>query len=52
MIKKKILYIDLDGVLVDIGKSFDDFFETHPHLRERYKGFPDHIQGIFRNAPH
>jgi len=47
---KKILYIDMDGVLVDLGKSFDDFFTKHPHLKERYKDCPDHIQGIFRNC--
>lgn len=46
---KKILYIDMDGVLVDLGGAFDKFFDLHPTLRERYKTHPDHIQGIFRN---
>ena len=30
---------------------FDKFFDLHPYLKERYKDNPDHIQGIFRNAP-
>ena len=51
MIKKKIVYIDMDGVLVDFGKAIDDWFQNHPHLKERYKTFPDHIQGLFRIAP-
>jgi 5'(3')-deoxyribonucleotidase len=49
--KKKIIYIDMDGVLVDLSKEFDRFFTNNPHLKERYKKNPDHIQGIFRNAP-
>lgn len=49
--KKKIVYIDMDGVLVDLGKAFDKFFELHPYLKERYKDNPDHIQGVFRNPP-
>ena len=48
---KKILYIDMDGVLVDLEKAFDKFFDLHPYLKERYKNNPDHIPGIFRNAP-
>ena len=48
---KKILYIDMDGVLVDLEKEFDKFFTNHPHLKDRYKDNPDHIPGIFRNAP-
>ena len=41
----------MDGVLVDLGKAFDTFFELHPYLKERYKDYPDHIQGVFRNPP-
>ena len=51
MTKKKIVYIDMDGVLVDFGKAIDDWFVNHPHLEDRYKTFPDHIQGLFRIAP-
>lgn len=49
--KKKIVYIDMDGVLVNLEKAFDKFFELHPYLKDRYKHNPDHIQGVFRNAP-
>jgi len=51
MNKKKIVYIDMDGVIVDFGKAIKDWFEKHPHLEERYKTHPDHIQGLFRIAP-
>jgi len=48
-LKKKVVYIDMDGVLVDFNQALLDWFEKHPHLKERYKDNPDHIQGIFRN---
>ena len=48
---KKIVYIDMDGVLVDLGAEMDKWFETHPHLIEKFKNCPDHITGIFRNPP-
>ena len=51
MTEKKIVYIDMDGVLVDFDKGMKTWFENHPHLKERYKDNPDHIQGIFRNPP-
>ena len=49
--KKKIVYIDMDGVLVDFSKAIEDWFTNHPHLKDRYSEFPDHIQGLFRIAP-
>jgi 5'-nucleotidase len=49
--KKKIVYIDMDGVLVDLQKEFDKFFETHPHLTKKFDGCPDHIPGVFRTPP-
>ena len=49
--EKKIVYIDMDGVIVDFGAAIKNWFETHPHLQERYKSNPDHIQGLFRNPP-
>ena len=49
--KKKIVYIDMDGVIVDFGAAIKDWFDKHPHLVERYKTHPDHIQGLFRNPP-
>ena len=35
--KKKIVYIDMDGVLVDLKAEFDKWFGRHPHLIEKYK---------------
>jgi 5'-nucleotidase len=51
MTKKKIVYIDMDGVLVDLQAAFDKVFEQNPKLKEQYKDNPDHIQGIFRTPP-
>ena len=48
---KKIVYIDMDGVLVNFDYAIKDFFNKYPHLEERYKNNPDHIQGLFRNPP-
>ena len=48
---KKIVYIDMDGVLVDLGAEMNKWFENHPHLVEKFKKCPDHIPGIFRNPP-
>lgn len=49
--RKKIVYIDMDGVLVNFDYAIKDFFKKYPHLEERYKNNPDHIQGLFRNPP-
>jgi 5'-nucleotidase len=49
--QRKIIYFDMDGVLVDLSREFDDWFERNPHLKGRYKNNPDHIHGIFRNPP-
>ena len=49
--EKKIVYIDMDGVLVNFGAAIQDWFDKHPHLEERWKDMPDHIQGLFRNPP-
>ena len=51
MNKKKIVYIDMDGVIVNFGAAIQDWFDKHPHLVDRYKHNPDHIQGLFRNPP-
>ena len=50
-LNKKILYIDMDGVLVDFNKAITNFLDVHPHLKDKFKGCPDHIPGIFRNPP-
>ena len=46
---KKIIYIDMDGVLVDLNSEIKNWFNNHPHLIEKFKNCPDHIPGIFRN---
>jgi 5'(3')-deoxyribonucleotidase len=45
----KRIFIDMDGVLVDLGAEFDKWFEEHPNLTHKYKHCPDHIPGIFRD---
>ena len=50
-LNKKILYIDMDGVLVDFNAAITDFLEKNPHLKTKFKGCPDHIPGIFREPP-
>jgi 5'-nucleotidase len=46
---KKIVWIDMDGVLVDLGSNFEKWFDENPNLVKKYKGSPDHIPGIFRD---
>jgi 5'-nucleotidase len=48
---KKVIWLDLDGVIVDFWANVLDHYERIPLLRERYKNNPDHIHGIFRNPP-
>jgi 5'(3')-deoxyribonucleotidase len=45
---KKIVWIDMDGVIVDLGDNFTKWFDDHPNLSHKYKHCPDHIPGIFR----
>lgn len=47
----KTIFIDMDGVIVDLGENIRLWFNNHPHLKEKYQKFPDHIPGIFRD-PH
>jgi 5'(3')-deoxyribonucleotidase len=49
MNQKKVIYIDMDGVLVDFEAEIHRWVLQHPHLENRYKDNPDHIHGIFRN---
>ena len=41
---KKILYIDMDGVLVDFQSGIDQLDETK---QNEYKGREDEVPGIF-----
>ena len=48
---KPIIYIDMDGVLVDLQSEIDTWFMNHPNVQSMYKGHADRIPGIFRNPP-
>lgn len=43
-VAKPVIYIDMDGVLVDFNSGVD---EAEPFFRERYKKNPDYIPGVF-----
>ena len=32
----KRIFIDMDGVLVDLGAEFDKWFDEHPNLVHKY----------------
>jgi len=49
MINRERVYIDMDGVLVNLESEINLWFGNHPHLKERYKDCPDEIPGLFRN---
>jgi 5'-nucleotidase len=44
MTDKKILYIDMDGVIVDFDSAFD---RLDPAVREEFRGNEDQIPGLF-----
>jgi len=46
---KKIVFIDMDGVLVDFSKAVKDHVKLHPTYREKFKDNPDLIPGIFKD---
>jgi 5'-nucleotidase len=48
---KKIVWIDMDGVLVDFNKHVEETISKNEFLKNIYKGRYDHIPGIFRNPP-
>ncbi len=48
---KKIVWIDMDGVLVDFEKHVQNTIKNNKFLRESYEGNYDNIPGIFRNPP-
>ena len=48
---KKIVWLDMDGVLVDFRKGVDEILERNPEFREKYKGDYDRMHGVFRNPP-
>ena len=48
---KKILLLDMDGVLVDLQREINNWVDNHPTIAHIYKGYEDKIPGIFRNPP-
>lgn len=42
--RKKVLYIDMDGVIADFDSAFDNL---DPEVREQYRGREDAIPGLF-----
>ena len=49
MSQKKIVWIDMDGVLVDFNGHVEETISKNEFLKTAYKGRYDHIPGIFRN---
>lgn len=47
---KKIIYLDMDGVLVDFGHQVKMARED-PNISQRLKNYPDQIPDIFKNPP-
>jgi 5'-nucleotidase len=48
---KKVLWIDMDGVLVDFNGHVEETISKNELLKTSYEGDYDHIPGIFRNPP-
>jgi len=48
MVKKR-LYIDMDGVIVNLGDEIKKWMDEHQIVAHRFKDNPDHIHGLFRN---
>ena len=46
---KKIVWIDMDGVLVDFGHNLEKWLGNNPNLSHIYSRTPDRIPGIFRD---
>lgn len=49
MNSKKIVLIDMDGVIVDLQGHIKEFSLKFPEIAKKYGDEPDHIPGIFRN---
>jgi 5'(3')-deoxyribonucleotidase len=48
---KKIVYIDMDGVLVDLEANIQEFFKFNPTQKTKYKNRPDLIPNLFLDPP-
>ena len=44
---KKIVYIDMDGVIVDLGTNINNWFNKHPDLHKKYNvSIPNNLELI------
>ena len=46
---KKIVFIDMDGVLVDFKDAIETAYHINPEYKKKFKNNPDEIKGIFKN---
>ncbi len=46
---KKIIFIDMDGVLVNFKEAMSNAYKNNPEYRKQYKENPDEIPGIFKD---
>jgi len=46
---KKIVFIDMDGVLVDFKEAIENAYRINPEYKIKFKNNPDEIKGIFKN---
>ena len=49
--EKKIIWLDMDGVLVDFNGHIEKVINENPYLKEEYEGIEDEIPNVFRHAP-
>jgi len=49
--EKKVVFIDMDGVLVDLSKAIDIAMEKNPSYKSEYRDSPDLIPDIFKDPP-
>ena len=47
--KKQIVFLDMDGVIVDFKNEIDLHFQNDKSLEINYLDNPDEIPGIFKN---
>jgi len=46
---KKIVYIDMDDVVVDFEDAMNVSYKINPGFKEKYKKNPDEIPGIYKD---
>jgi 5'-nucleotidase len=46
---RKVVFIDMDGVIVDLSRAIKNWFGNNPKLEEKYMEHPDLIPEIFKD---